>query len=180
MSGKRVILRIARFFYVPIRFSLTAEREKTRMKKENKRRYKLNFEEILELKGKKRLGESNVDFRRIENPLQEEPLDSFELEVRGKIASYPSPQDQKIMEEEKVERMAKVNAIITTLLRQAQLNTAEKEVFQLLYRERVSRKECAAKLGISKRWVNKINQLIIEKMKKVSSKINFRKAMGRN
>lgn len=95
----------------------------------------------------------SVDFQRIENnPNGTSPLSPFELEVKEKLASAPSPFDELARQEDEValeHEEISLRAKMAHLIRGTKLSPRQKRCYELLYLDRLADKEVQKKLGIS-------------------------------
>ncbi len=114
-----------------------------------------------------------VDFMRVEDTQHEKPLGPFELEMKKKIASAPSPRDLLIEKEEEKEREDQrrlAGERLDSLLRKANLTPNQKACFELLYHEGLSDVEVARKLSVSRERIRLHRRAILKALKRIAQR----------
>jgi DNA-directed RNA polymerase specialized sigma24 family protein len=109
----------------------------------------------------------SVDFMSIEDTMGDHPLTAFELKVKEKIASVPSPFDELTRKEDEEEKTGEVQARLAGLIEKARFTPAQKTCFELAYREGFSNQMIADRLGIAIRNVRRLKRSIIRALKQV-------------
>jgi hypothetical protein len=161
------------FFFVRFR-SLSRSGKEQKMKN-------LKKEKIVEKFPGKKAGQSEdcfnlpekrlrfVDFRRIEENRNEEGLSAYELEVKEKLASVPSPYDElvRVEEEEELAQKERSDQIKLGLLaRKAKMSPQERACYRLLYVEKHPEPKVKKMLGISKSHLSHLKSGIEQAMRK--------------
>lgn len=112
----------------------------------------------------------SVDFQHIENnPYGTAPLTPFELEVKEKLASAPSPFDElaRIEEEEEMEREEhRSKTKLGQLAQKASFSPQQRECYELLYVHKVSDRTARRRLGITNVRLCQLKKEIQESLKK--------------
>ena len=117
---------------------------------------------LLWFESKKRI--RNVDFHRIENNPNQDVLTPFELEVKSKLASVPSPYHELARLEDE-EHLAKTEQSLKTrlgiLVSKAKLTAQQRVCYEFLYVQKLPELEILKRMGITQVRLSQL-QLKIE------------------
>jgi len=114
----------------------------------------------------------SVDFQRIENnPNDGMPLTHYELEVKSKLASAPSPFDElaRVEEEDELERKEHVlKTRLGHLVSKARFSPQQRECYELYFNRGLSPWKVQKKLGISQSHFSHLKQQIERELMRVN------------
>ena len=116
-----------------------------------------------------------VDYMRVEDTVSGQPLSYFELKVKEKLASVPSPAEEWIEGEETEERNEQVRSALAHLVQKAKLTRSQLLCYQMVYVDTLPDKELADCLHIAERNVRRLKQSVFNALKGVYEKERIKK-----
>jgi len=131
--------------------------------------------EVNESKPRTRIRE--IDFMRVEDTLHGCALSPFELEVKDKIASAPSPIDILTQGEDREEKKSHAHYTLSRLLAYAHLSQVQKACYELLYHECLTDKEAASRMSLSRVRIRTLRFSITQSLLKARQIIDFKDAV---
>jgi DNA-directed RNA polymerase specialized sigma subunit len=117
---------------------------------------------------------------RIEGTVHDQPLSSFEREVRQKLASAPSPLEVLIQREEESQRekeMRQSMKRLRALIKSAQFTPKQKLCYRLIFVEGRSVRECALFMNVSDARICRMIEMIKLALKRTSDEMEARRVL---
>lgn len=133
-------------------------------------------------KNRRRTRVREVDFMRVEDASIQDALSPFEMEVKNKIAGeMPLRREALDAEELRIkERLARVfKGKLKKLISKGVLTNRQREFYELFYVEKLSDREIAKKMGVSRVRVRKLRWSLKEALKRAVKKDKEKEVLAR-